>query len=604
MEGRSSTIPVDHPVVIAFLVLAIVAFLSFAAPFLQPLALAILFSLALAPAARFLERRGMPRALAVVLTVGVGLGILTGLVLVVGSQLGALAGRAEELSRNIESHLRGMLQHRSDSILERFNDLGALVAERIQAGFEGGKAGTHEPTRVLVVEDTAFVERLEKSFGPLLGLVGGAAIVLVLVLFMLMQREDLSDRIVQLFGRRRIGLTTHAIDELGGRISRYLGMLAIVNASIGLIVGLGLWAIGVGFAVLWGSLAAVLRFIPYLGPSLAFLLPFLFAAGTSAGWVQPIAVVVLFAVVETAASAFVEPVVYGRTTGISALGLLVAALFWTWLWGPLGLLLSTPLTVCLAVLGKSVPALGAFWTLLGETAEMPPDVRYYQRVLSHDQDGAVELIEALARDRSRVKVFDEVLIPALRLAERDDVQGALSEPDRALLSWTTRELIEELEDHPPAGSAVPPRSQPAAPAPRCVLGIAGGTASDLPPLWMLARELAGSGVILKLATEGDSPLALADRIEAEAPDSLLISHLPPSGFTTARYLVKRLHARLPEVPILVGLWDEDPAAYRAAVRFLDAGARRVVHGVAEARDLLIHERAASQAIPPASPAAV
>jgi predicted PurR-regulated permease PerM len=582
VESRTPLVRMDHPVIITFLILAVVAFLYFAGSFLKPLALAMLLCFALAPVARFLERRGVPRVPAVVLTVVIGLGTLAGLGLVVWSQMGALAERADVLAANIDRQLDRLLKTNPDSPLEKLGELGQKVTEQIRTGMEGVESAAEDLPKVQVVEATSNREKLESAFGPYVEIGGIAAFVLILVLFILMQREELSDRIVQLFGSQHVSLTTRTIDELGERISRYLGMLTLVNATQGLIVGLGLWAIGVPFAALWGTLAAVLRYVPYVGPSVAFALPLLFTAGTTASWVKPLEVIVLFAVMETAANVFIEPVVYGKTTGISALGLLVAAMFWTWLWGPVGLLLSTPLTVCLAVLGKSVPALGAFWTLLGETSDMPPDMRYYQRVLARDQDGAVELVEELSAERSRIQVFDEVLIPALRLAERDAAQDTIADQDRALLWWTTRELVEDLEDR----AAAVPAADGEAEAPRRVLGIAASTRSDAIPLEMLARELDGSAVALEVVETFDSPLALAEKIEAEAPDALLVSHLPPTGFTAARYLVKRLHARLPSLPIVVGLWDPSDDTKRSAPKFTEAGAQKVVHTLPEARAFL------------------
>ncbi len=235
----------------------------------------------------------------------------------------------------------------------------------------------------------SFQDRLRSATGPYLEFLGVGSFVLILVLFMLMGREGLSDRIVGLFGHRQVSLTTRTMQEIGQRISRYLATFALVNSGFGLVIGLGLWLIGVPFAVLWGCLAAMLRFIPYVGPAVAFILPLVFSFAHFPGWAKPLEVVALFAVVEAALTSFLEPVIYGKTTGISALGLLVAAMFWTWLWGTMGLLLSTPLTVCLAVLGKYVPSMWFFAALLNEEAELEPDVRFYQRLVALDREGAI-----------------------------------------------------------------------------------------------------------------------------------------------------------------------------------------------------------------------
>src|SRR3954465_6993159 len=263
-----------------------------------------------------------------------------------------------------------------------------------------------------------------------------------------MGREDLSDRIIGLFGNRQISLTTRTMEEIGRRISRYLATFALVNSGFGLVIGLGLGLIGVPYAVLWGCLAALLRFIPYVGPAAAFLLPLVFSFAHFPGWAQPLEVVALFGVVEVLLNSYLEPVIYGKTTGVSALGLLVAAMFWTWLWGTLGLLLSTPLTVCLAVLGKYVPSLQFFATMLGEEAELEPDVRFYQRLVALDRDGSVALTEEAIKKQPRVEVFDQILVPALVRAERDALRDELQEQEREFVWRVVGEVLENLEGVP------------------------------------------------------------------------------------------------------------------------------------------------------------
>ncbi len=225
----------------------------------------------------------------------------------------------------------------------------------------------------------SLLAQVRSTVGPYLEFLGVCSFVLILVLFMLMGREQLSDRIIGLFGHHHVSLTTRTMQEIGHRISRYLASFTLVNSGFGLCIGVGLGIIGVPFAALWGCLAAMLRFIPYVGTAVACVLPLSFSFAFFPGWVQLLEIVALFAVVEAALTSFLEPVFYGRTTGITALGLLVAAMFWTWLWGLLGLLLSTPLTVCLAVLGKYVPSMWVFAALLSEDAELEPDVQFYQR---------------------------------------------------------------------------------------------------------------------------------------------------------------------------------------------------------------------------------
>ena len=294
----------------------------------------------------------------------------------------------------------------------------------------------------------SFRQRLETTVGPYIESLGVGSFVLILVLFMLMNREDVSDRLVRLFGQRRVSLTTKTMEEVGQRISRFLAVMVMLNSSFGLIIGLGLWAIGVPYAILWGFLAGTLRFIPYVGAAISFVLPLIFSIAFFEGWREPILVFALFAVIETVANSFLEPIIYGKTTGVSALGLLVAAMFWTWLWGGLGLLLSTPLTVCLAVLGKYVPGLRFFATMLGEEPALEPGVRFYQRLLAMDQDGATAIIEEAMKKQHRIEIFEEYLIPTLARCERDRMQEDIDEREQVFIWRVIGDLLDDLAETP------------------------------------------------------------------------------------------------------------------------------------------------------------
>ncbi len=420
MTSQRNTFRMDHPVIITFLILAIIAFMYFAGEVLKPLALAVLLSFALSPLVRFLENRGLPRTPAVIISVVFSLSLLFGISLVVWQQLSTLAEGLDQYTVNIKQHVNEVFHPKEKTTTEKISKAVEEVSETLQEPVDAPK----EIPKVEIANRPTFQERLQQTIGPYMEPIAVGAFVLILVLFLLMNREDLSDRIIQLFGHRQVSLTTRTMEEVGTRISRYLATLTLVNSSFGLIVGLGLWTIGVPLAVLWGFLAAVLRFVPYVGPATAFTLPFVFSiANSSHSWHQPLLVIALFGVIEVAANSFLEPVIYGKTTGVSALGLLVAAMFWTWLWGALGLLLSTPLTVSLAVLGKYVPSLSAFATLLGEKSELAPDLRYYHRLIAMEPDAATDQIDEALTQQPRAEVFDEILLPALSRAERDYARG-------------------------------------------------------------------------------------------------------------------------------------------------------------------------------------
>lgn len=594
---RKSSV-MNHPVVITFLILAIIGAMSLAAEVLKPLALSVLLAFALTPLSRLMERRGVPRAAAVVLTVALSLGALGGVGYVVAQQLSGLANRLPALQGNIDRKMN-VFQPKDDSAMENAKNVATRVAEELSAK----PVQPRNVQDVRVIEQPNYRERLQTAVGPYLEFLGVGSFVLILVLFMMINREDLRDRIVSLFGHSRVSLTTRTMDEIGQRISRYLGTFAMVNTGFGLVVGFGLRAIGVKYAVLWGCMAALMRFIPYVGPAIAFVLPLVFAVASFPGWREPLLVIALFAVIETALNSYLEPVIYGKTTGVSALGLLVAAMFWTWLWGLLGILLSTPLTVCLAVLGKYVPSLSIFATLLGEEAELDPDVRFYQRLVALDRDGAVEVVEAAARSQPRAEVYDTILVPAMSRAERDAAEGNLEEQDLAFVWRVVEEIIDELEGAPSitlesvSGAASAAASDEAtghAPKP-LLMGVAANDTADTVVLRMLAQLLETAGHTLEVVTDVLTPMQLADQVKDRSPALVVLSHLPPEGLTSARYQVRRLRARFADLPIVVGRWGATGKAAAASEGLTEMGASDVALSLAEARDLIIARLSPSHA---------
>ncbi len=588
------TSPMDHPVVLTFLILAVIGAMSIAAEVLKPLALAVLLSFALAPLAGFFERRRVPRAIAVILTVILALGTASGIGYVVLRQLSALAYQLPDYQKELQKKV-DFLKPSDDTAYRRAQDVAGALAKSLDTPVVAG----HEAMDVRVIEQPTFRQRLQGAVGPYLEFIGVGIFVLILVLFMLMNRDDLGDRIVQLFGQRQINLTTRTMSEIGQRISRYLAMIALVNSGFGLTVGVGLWLIGVPYAVLWGCLAAMMRFVPYVGAAVAFLLPLVFSIAYFPGWRQPVEVVVFFGVVEVALS-YLEPVIYGKTTGVSALGLLVAAMFWTWLWGLLGTLLSTPLTLCLAVLGKYVPSLGFFATLLGQEAELDQNIRFYQRLVSLDQDGATAVVEAALKERPRAEVFDQILIPALSRCGHDAARGELEDSDVAFVRRVISEILDDLEgtddlnlkapaplDRRESGSL---NGNPASP-PFVVAGVAASDTPDALALRMLGQILAPSKCTLVTIEGAGSPMLLAGRVAEVSPAMVILSHLPPEALAQARYQVRRLRARFAELAIVVGRWGE--AASEAASQGLSGvGATHVAFTLADARDQIL-TRAAS-----------
>jgi predicted PurR-regulated permease PerM len=540
----------------------------------------------------------LPRAGAVVSTLVIVLGLTGGIGYIVGQQVASLADRLPDYQGNIESKLRSVLKPGEQSTSERLSNM----VDQVTAKLEKPQPQTAAPgeiapvQKVQVIEQPSFQDRLRSAIGPYLEYLAVSGFVLVLVLFMLMGREDLRDRIVGLFGHSRVGLTTRTMEEIGRRISRYLATLALVNSGFGLVMGVGLYLIGLDYAVLWGSLSAMLRFIPYVGPAVALALPLIFSFANFQGWVQPLEVIALFVTIEVILNSFLEPVLYGKTTGVSALGLLVAAMFWTWLWGTPGLLLSTPLTVCLAVLGKYVPSLGFLEILLGEKADLDPDVRLYQRLVALDRGGAVEIVETALKSQKRVNVFDQILIPALTRAEQDAVLGHLDDREQAFVWDVIGQIVDSTEGieqldlasaSPWANGSMKVAGEMSAQTRMTIVGIAVEDSSDVLVLRMLGQLLDGAGQELEIITDAESPLEVAEQLAELAPSMVVASHLPPRDPRLSRYLVRRLRARFPDLEIVAGLWGESGEASAEADRLISLGATRVVYKLSELRDRIL-----------------
>ena len=386
---------------------------------LIPVALAILLTFLLNPVVSMLQRLGLGRTPPVILTVVLAFVVLGGIGWAVTGQLTTLANELPQYTSNLKhkiADLRGASQGGIVEKLER--TVGELLDElhKTDSPRQGSPLAQDTEKPVLVaVQAPSVLWQLPTLFEPL----ATAGLVLVLVIFMLLKHADLRNRLIALAGYGQMTLATKALDEAGQRISRYLLMQSLINGSYGVAVGLGLFLIGVPYAVLWGFLAAALRFIPYVGPAVSALLPTALSLAVFPGWGQPLMVVGLIVLLELASNMVMEPLLYGQSAGVSAVALLVAIAFWTWLWGPVGLLLATPLTVCLGVLGKYVPQLKFVEVLIGEEAPLETHTSYYQRLIAKDDDEAAELVDEYLQTHTLDEVYDDLLLPALTSAKQD-----------------------------------------------------------------------------------------------------------------------------------------------------------------------------------------
>ncbi len=600
---------------------SVVAVLYFAKEVLIPLALALLFSFLLGPVVRRLERWRLGRVPAV-LAVAVTFFCFAGLLgwLMVGQAID-LAGKVPGYQGNIQhkidslrghggsfqtaAHVLERLQQKateanpSDSPPEKSGDRKADRAADTLAGADANP----QPVRV-VAPPASPTQFLHNFFGTLLGPLSLIGIVVIFTVFILIQREDLRDRLVHLAGPERLPITTQAIDEAGSRVSRYLRAQVTVNVGFGLLVAIGLFFIGVPNAALWGLLATVFRFVPYIGAPAAALAPLLISLAAFDTW-RPLALTVgLFAALELTIANAVEPWLYGTSTGLSPVAVIVAATFWTWLWGTVGLLLSTPLTVCIVVLGRYVPQLEFLHMLLGDEAVVPMEGRLYQRLLAFDEEEASAHVDEYLTEHPVAELYDQVLIPVLNQSQHDSRQGSLGDDRRDFIRQTVRTLVDDLAERPPetlapvpaadaethpdaahtaaAAKALSDTHLPAADLPVRVLVVPVKTDADETAAHML-------GHLLTLGRIGNVVLSARtlaqEAVEAVAehePAIVCLSAVRPFSVMQARYLAKKLRARFPDLKLLVGLWDPKRASVGAHRSLESAHVNWVVSTFADA----------------------
>ena len=566
------------------LVMLVVVCLYFARPVLIPTALAVLFTFLLSPLVTWLQRRQVPRAVAVTLMV-----LLTGLVVAgVGwlftSQLFNLIGQLPSYTENVTRRIdevRGQSQNSLLSKLQEFARDVRLAATRPSPQSPGAPARPdtpveEEPVEVVVTEGVWSPEVLWAVMAPVLEPIAAAGLVIVLVIFFLLNREDIRNRMISLVGRGQITVTTKALDDAGQRISRYLLAQLVLNASFGVVIGVGLFLLGVPHALLWGVMAGFLRYIPLVGPWMAAVMPLCLSLLLSPGWWQPLGVVALFVCFELISNLVIEPLVYGQSIGVSQSALLLAIAFWTWLWGPMGLVLAAPLTVCLVVLGKHVPYFWFLDTLLGDQPALTAEVQFYQRLLARDQDEASDIAREKTRELTGDQVYDLLFIPALVYAKRDLEGGRLSEAEADYVVQSTREILEEhalaasleqsqRDDEVPAATPVD--------APRLkILGCPTNDEADEVALEMFQRLLDPKVCELEILSLNRLVSEVVAQVEGDRPSIICIAGLPPGGVAHTRLLCKRLRARFPQLKIVVARWGQRSGVDAMREQILASGA--------------------------------
>ena len=567
-----------------------------------PVALAVFLTVLLAPLVTALQRRGLRRLPSVLLVVMLAAAVLSGGVWLVTTQVTSLAGEMPQYTENIKGKVKSLRHLGQGSVTSGLEKMmQKITAEwNLPAASQKGKdrdkpvvAASGKPTAVVLEpESPAWLARLPALLSSLLETLGSLALALVLVVFMLLKREDLRNRLIRLVSHGQITVMTKALDDAGQRISRFLLMQLIVNATVGLSVGLGLLAIGVQYAFLWGFLAAVFRYVPYIGIWIAAISPIILSVAMFEGWGQPLMVVGLFLTIELLAGNVAEPRLYGRSIGVSEVALLVAAAFWAFLWGPIGLVLSSPLTVCLVVLGKYVPQLKFLDVLLGDEPPLETYVTFYQRLLARDQDEATQLVLAQTKASSPEQVYDDILVPALNYAKRDRERDDLTESEEQFVLQATREILEDLGERREAATlakeAIHPEDQANASAPiqLRILACPARDQADRLALEMLRQLLDPAKWVVEVAAVETLVADLVGQVAEHAPALVCIGALPPGGLAHARYLCKKLRARFPKVKIIVGRWGLTGSVEANREQFQDAGADLTATTMLETRSQL------------------
>jgi predicted PurR-regulated permease PerM/methylmalonyl-CoA mutase cobalamin-binding subunit len=579
----------------------VVATLYFTRDILIPLALAALLTFLLSPLVARIERWvGRVAAVLTVVLMIFGFAGMAGWVFT--RQLVDLATKLPDYKANMAQKLQALKVPSGGAfsrLSETFEDLkkqfpGAnsppISETSGRPALDNSRRAEH-PTPVQIVDSNSAgpVQLVEAIAAPLMGPLGKTALVAVLAVCMLLQREDLRSRLIRLVGQGHISATTSAMDDAGARVSRYLLMQLVVNVTYGLPIGIGLYFIGVPNAPLWGVFAAALRFIPYVGAWIASAFPIILSLAVSTSWTMPILTIALFITLELIISNVLEPWLYGASTGVSTIALIVAAVFWTWLWGPIGLVLATPLTVCLVVMGRHVPRLQFLSIVLSDDEALTPGEECYHRLLAGGLNETGEFVDTYAKANSLTALYDNVLIPVVTSAEMDSQTGALDDERRVVIEQSLRDIVEELGSRPAPASKV-----------AVDVAVGGHTPLSTPrPAWRVhclpARadrdELAGAMLAHLLREQGflaeNAPAKLVagelvKTVEQADADAVCISVIAPSTVIHARYLTTKLRTQFPTLKIIVGLWGATENISEAARRLRESGANEIVTTLADA----------------------
>ena len=579
-----------------------IAALYFAREILIPFAFALILTFLLTPVVAFLQRLRAGRVVSVLTTILLSIVVLSGIGWIIATQFVDVANELPLYRQNIHAKIAafhvpvtGQLGKAAQSVQEVVRDLtgpgteSPVLAPRSQNRKQPNATPTTTspvPVRMVQPPSSGWAE-LRDLGTPILAPLGRTGMVVIFTVFMLLKREDLRNRLLRLAGLGQLNMMTQALDDTSRRVSRYLLMQVLVNAGFGTLFGFGLYLIGVPYAALWGAVAGLLRIVPYVGTLAAATLPLALSLAVFDGWLRPLLVFLVFAVLELIVGNFVEPWLYGAHVGISSLALLVAAVFWAVLWGPAGLILSTPLTVCVVVLGRYVPQLSFLHILLGDEPVLAAEAQIYQRLLAMDQLEAHTVVEQFLKGRPLVELYDTVLIPALTMAEQDRHKGAIDAVREEFLFLSINEMIAEFSEYQVADSASGQDTAPIADAAedltaRIVCLPAHDRADEITAA-MLSQILEQKGfATLSFPVVASSVNEVLAMIEAGRGDVVCISALPPYAFAPARAMCKQIRERFPKLKVVVCVWGFAGDTLKAMTRFERTQPDRLSTSLAEA----------------------
>lgn len=587
----------------AVLTVIIISMLYFGRDIFVPVALAILLSFVLAPLVGILQRIHAPRGLAVVSVVFVAFMLIFAIGSLLATQLTQLAGDLPRYQSTISDKIQAFRDTKAGrSTLERASDMLKDLSKELdrpkdapsppRTGMVAGSNASAPPVPVEVRQpDPGALESLRTLISPLIHPLATTGIIIIFVIFILIQREDLRNRFIRLAGSSDLQRTTAALDDAASRLSKLFLTQLLLNGAFGVVIGTGLWVIGIPSAILWGILAAALRFVPYVGAVIAAAFPLTLAVAIDPGWSMLLWTLALFLVVEPIVGHVVEPMVYGRSTGLSPVAVVASATFWTALWGPIGLVLATPLTICLVVLGRHVERLEFLDVMFGDRPALSPPEIFYQRMLAGDPTEAAEKAEEFLKERSLASYYDEVALKGLQMAQADAERNALDQERLTKIRDAVSEFAADLaeqDDRPPAKSS----STKDVEASSAVEGIAENAANEhlpylrketLPPDWqgehpvlcVAGRTLIDEAAAIMLAqlstehglaarVEGAASLSTTNvfRLDTTGVAIVCLVYLDAHAAAHMRYSVRRLRRKLPKATIILGCWvkDVDPAA--------------------------------------------